>query len=231
MEEIWKDIEGYEKYQVSNLGRIRHNGKILKPSLDRYGYLCVHLSKDGFKKTFRVHRLVAMAFIPNPEGLPCINHKSEIKSQNTVWVNEDGTINPEKSNLEWCSWSYNNSYNDKAKKIGEAKSMSIIQATLNNVPIKRWPSCLSLKKEGYFQRNVWRVLNGERKSAYNSKWFYCNFPVLYEKMCLSLWPTGETSGSVGQGNQLRFNWLGCKTEYGGELSARYLQKDPEEPHT
>lgn len=216
--EHWKfvPIEEYKDYEVSDLGRIRHNGKILKQQLDKYGYYCIRIGKD--KKTFRVHRLIAMTFLPNPNNLPCVNHKSCIKTENFV------------SNLEWCTVAYNNTYNGKAKKIGEAKSIPIIQATLNNVPMKRWPSFLSLKEEGYFQRNIWRVLSGERKSAYNSKWFYCNFPALYEKMCLSLWPTGETSGSVGQGNQLRFNWLGCKTEYGVE-SARYLQKDPEEPHT
>lgn len=179
MEEIWKIIEDYPEYEISNLGRVRHNGKILKPSLDRYGYFRIRIGKD--KKTFSIHRLVAITFIPNPDGLPVVNHKDCCKTNNSVLVNDDGSIDTEKSNLEWCSWSYNNSYNDRAKKIGEAKSIPIIQVTLNNVPIKRWPSCLSLEKEGYFQRNIWRALKGERKSAYNSKWFYCNFPVLYEK--------------------------------------------------
>lgn len=90
--EIWKDIAGYEKmYQVSNLGRVRsldryswngykywlQKGKILKPCQQKSGYLNVDLSNSHSKShKYRVHRLVAQAFIPNPNNLPCVNHKS-----------------------------------------------------------------------------------------------------------------------------------------------------------
>lgn len=110
MKEIWKDIEGYEGlYQVSNLGRVKSFrgstkfGKpkelILKPSLINSGYHVVTLYYGNQKKRkFQVHRLVAETFIDNPEHLPCVNHKDENKLNNCV------------SNLEWCTYQYNNNY-------------------------------------------------------------------------------------------------------------------------
>ena len=85
MEEIWKDIEGYEgKYQVSNLGNIKslnyrgHGGvKLLRQDIVYNGYKGVNLFKNGKRKHYRVHRLVAMTFIPNPKNLPMVNHKDE----------------------------------------------------------------------------------------------------------------------------------------------------------
>ena len=104
--EIWRDIEGYEGlYQVSNEGRIkslkRHhvrNDRILKQSKDKDKYKRVDLRKDNVSATKRVNRLVAKAFIPNPNNYPVVNHKDENKENNSV------------DNLEWCSISYNNDY-------------------------------------------------------------------------------------------------------------------------
>ena len=113
MEEIWKDIEGYDgAYEVSNLGRVksvarmpndakgrRHPvGERLLRVRDRKGYDVVTLSKDGELKTFCVHRLVAQAFIPNPDRLQVVNHKDENPKNNRA------------DNLEWCTVSYNTSY-------------------------------------------------------------------------------------------------------------------------
>lgn len=103
MQEIWKDIKGYEgKYMVSNLGRVKalyaHHEKILKQYPDEDGYLQLALSKHSKQKWFRVHRLVATTFIPNELDLPWVNHKDEDKSNNRV------------DNLEWCTPRYNNTY-------------------------------------------------------------------------------------------------------------------------
>lgn len=126
MEEIWKDIKGYEGlYQVSNFGRVlsinrtrkgRYNSivpvkrkfKNFKTTWD--GYYDVTLCKDSKLKSFRVHRLVAEAFIPNPNNYPQVNHKDENKTNNVVWINEDGSVDYEKTNLEWCDCKYNNNY-------------------------------------------------------------------------------------------------------------------------
>ena len=100
--EIWKDIEGYEGlYQVSNKGRVKSfhgKGRIMKPGTHPLGYKVVPLTKDGETNTKQVHRLVAQAFIPNPENLPVINHKDENPSNNNV------------ENLEWCTQKYNLNY-------------------------------------------------------------------------------------------------------------------------
>lgn len=119
--EIWKNIEGYEGlYQVSNLGRVKrlkkifkkYNGygifnhyldeKILKPTKEQY--YRVSLIKNNKRQTFLVHRLVAQAFIPNPNNYPCVNHKDENKLNNNV------------NNLEWCDVKYNMNYGTIHKK-------------------------------------------------------------------------------------------------------------------
>ena len=103
MIEEWRDIEGYEwLYQISSFGRVKSlRGKverILKLGTTKKGYKSVGLQVNGNHKTRVVHRLVAKAFIPNPNSYPCVNHKDESKDNNHV------------SNLEWCTVLYNNTY-------------------------------------------------------------------------------------------------------------------------
>ncbi len=128
MEEIWRDIAGYEGlYQVSNLGRVkslerttkRFNGfkvceykdgnKILKQSKNYKGYLFVGLCKNGKEKKYKVHRLVAEAFIDNPNNLPQVNHKNENKECNIS------------NNLEWCTNKYNCNYGTRNERIYKKK--------------------------------------------------------------------------------------------------------------
>ena len=124
--EIWKDIIGFEgHYQVSNKGKIRSikNNKIkeLKPykEIKRCGYLSVYLRLPGQKFTKKVHRLVAEAFIPNPNGFPEVNHIDENKENNCV------------ENLEWCTGEYNLCYGTRLKRISESNKMKVAQYSLN----------------------------------------------------------------------------------------------------
>lgn len=97
MNEIWKVIEGWERYEVSNKGRIRNSETemILKIRPDKEGYLMVTLSINNVRTTKKVHRLVAGAFIENPNKLPQVNHKDGNHANNNV------------ENLEWCTSSQN----------------------------------------------------------------------------------------------------------------------------
>ena len=111
--EVWKNIEGYEGlYQVSNFGnvktlkrKVQHGNcfytreeRILKQSKDKYGYCVVGLSRNKATKTYKVHRLVAEAFIPNTDGFPQVNHKDFDRANNNT------------ENLEWCDVQYNTQY-------------------------------------------------------------------------------------------------------------------------
>lgn len=105
IEEIWKIIEEFPLYSVSNKGRIKNNKNdyILVGGLDRDGYRQVTLQKENTEKQFcrRVCRLVAKAFIDNPNNYPVVNHKDENKSNDNI------------DNLEWCTVKYNNNYGNK----------------------------------------------------------------------------------------------------------------------
>lgn len=106
MQEIWKDIEGYEGlYQVSNMGRVRNNKKLLSPYNEGKGYLKVSLFKDKKCKRYKVHRLVANAFLPKAENKPMVNHIDENKHNNVI------------TNLEWCSNQENVAYYYKNRKM------------------------------------------------------------------------------------------------------------------
>ena len=114
MTEIWENIEGYEgQYQISNYGRVKSfkNGKeqIIKGNINQKGYCIVDLYKNKEKKHFQVHRLVAKAFIPNPNNYPIVNHKDENPSNNRV------------DNLEWCTPKYNSNYGNIKEKQRLAK--------------------------------------------------------------------------------------------------------------
>ena len=157
MKEIWLDIKGYEGlYQVSNLGRIKslkgRKEKIRKLGLGTSGYNFVGLIKNGMVKYPQIHRLVAEAFIPNPENKPQVNHKDKNRQNNVV------------DNLEWCSAKYNINY---------SLSRAINQYDLKGNLIKTWKSSMEIERETKIDHsNIIRCCNGEIKKSHNYLWEY-----------------------------------------------------------
>ena len=165
MDEIYKDIEGYEGlYQVSNLGNVKslnyHNTKkekILKPAI-RNWYLKVDLCKNNKKKTYFVHRLVAQAFIENPNNYSFVNHKDECKTNNVV------------ENLEWCTQKYNCNYGTGIERSAKSRSNQVYQYSKDGELISVWESISECKRNGYNQGHVASCCNGERKSHKGYIW-------------------------------------------------------------
>lgn len=175
MEEIWKDVVGYEGlYQVSNLGNIKSlnynrtgEERILKPRTDKDGYLQVNLYNNKKLKTFKIHRLVAKAFIPNPDNKPEVNHKDEDKTNNCL------------TNLEWMTRLENNNYgthNERSSKSRinhQAISKSVIQYSLKGEFIRKWQSAMQIERDlGFSQSHISECCKGKRKSAYGYIWTY-----------------------------------------------------------
>ena len=172
--EIWKDIEEYEGlYQISDKGRVKSlkfgKEKIMKLQKDTNGYLYVGLCKNGEKqKMFLIHRLVALAFISNPQNLPQVNHKSEDKTDNRV------------ENLEWCSVKYNCNYGTRnqrqAEKMTNGKlSKPVLQYTKDGIFIKEWRSTHDVERNlGFDQGYISSCCNGKFKWAYSFVWKYKN---------------------------------------------------------
>lgn len=171
---MWKDIDEYEGlYQVSDTGEVRSlNYKRcgcvskLKLNKDTVGYLQVKLYKNKKKKNFKVHRLVAQAFLPNPLNLPEINHKSEIKTDNRV------------ENLEWCDRDYNIHYGTGQKRGGEKrvngkKSKPVLQFSKDGDFIREYPSTMEVQRQlGFSQGFVSACCRGKYKQAYGFIWRY-----------------------------------------------------------
>ena len=187
MEEQWRtavyDGEIYEGlYKVSNWGRIlsldyNHTGKpkLRKPAEDKDGYLKVGLSKNGEMKWCFVHRLVAQTFLPNPENKPCINHKIEGKKGkkiNMVIFNEDGTINKEKTTIEWVTAKENNDYGTRTERIAKARSKPVLQLSLSGELIKEWPSVSECGRNGFNQSSVCQCCQGKRKTHKGFRFMY-----------------------------------------------------------
>ena len=161
--EEWRDIEGYDgRYQISNMGNVRtidynRTGtiKTMKISIGTHGYPQICLTKNNKRKTVKIHRLVANAFIVNLYDLPDVNHKDENKLNNCV------------SNLEWCSKEYNNKYGTRTLRT----SQEFMQYDLSGKLIKVWQSGKDIEREtGYDRRHISRCCNGKRPTAYGFIW-------------------------------------------------------------
>ena len=189
--EIWRTAivngEPWENYQVSNFGRIlslnyNHTGKaeLMTPVDNSAGYLTVHLSKNKISKTFNVHRLVAETFLENPENKPCINHKiegDEGKKINMVIFNEDGSVNKEKTTIEWTTYEENNNYATRNERIAKTMtngktSKKVLQLSLTGEFIREWESTQECGRNGFNQGNIVSCCQGKRKSADGFRWEY-----------------------------------------------------------
>ena len=159
--ETFVDIEGFEKYEVSNLGRVRNikSGRILKPFPNRGGYLRHKLYGYGKKKNLPLHRIIATAFIDNPDGKPCVNHIDENKLNNDL------------SNLEWCTVKENNIHGTRTKRAAEKCFKKVIQLDLNDNVLNEFESMRQAEREtGVSVGNISSCCNGKTKSAGGYKW-------------------------------------------------------------
>lgn len=147
--QIWKDIEGYEGlYQVSNTGKVRslnYKGtgkkKIWKYAITVNTYKQIALCKNGEIKYYYIHRLVAQAFIPNPNNYPVVNHKDENKSNNVVW------------NLEWCTQEYNCNYGTCQRRKSETRKSRSPKLTTQEYENR--------KKQYFENRKISESMKGE----------------------------------------------------------------------
>lgn len=182
MQEIWKDIKDFEGlYQVSNFGKVRSLGMsfirtdlkpytrspgAVKPIKTRLGYLCVELHKQGFAKRYLVHRLVAMAFLPNSNNLPEINHKDENKTNNRV------------DNLEWCTHKYNSTYGTRATRIKDTikrtgKAIPVLMYSKNGIFLCRFDAINEAAITMDIScGSIVECCKGKRKSAGGYVWKY-----------------------------------------------------------
>ena len=173
MEEIWKDVKGYEGlYQVSNLGRVksfRHwqrdsksNERILHPSITNNGYGNVTLYRSSSdRRKFLVHRLVAEAFVDNPNNYEAINHIAEDK------------LNNRSDNLEWCTLSYNNAYGTAKIRASITKGNRIQQLTINGDLIATYESLYIVSMiTGIPKHAIVDCCAGHCKTSYGYIWRY-----------------------------------------------------------
>lgn len=178
----WKPVVGYEGlYIVSSIGHVKslfRYKRILKYNINKRGYASVELFKNGESKRLLVHRLVAQAFIPNPDNLPQINHLDENPLNNAV------------SNLEWCTAKYNDNYGNRNAKIkahtdyttedrkriarsnGAVASKSIIQQRRDGISIRYMSAKQASRLTGIAYRRICDAANGKQKTAGKCSWIY-----------------------------------------------------------
>ena len=159
--ETFVEIEGFENYEVSNLGKVRNmkTGRILKPSLNHNGYLRLWLYENNKRKHLFFYLFIATTFIDNPEGKPCVNHIDENKLNNDL------------NNLEWCTVRENNVHGTRTKRIAEKRFKKVIQLDLNNNVLSEFESMKQAEREtGVLVCNISSCCSGRSKSAGGFKW-------------------------------------------------------------
>ena len=188
--EHWKEVKGYEGlYEVSDQGRVRSldrdilvkrkngdytlhiDGQIITPQKRRHGYLAVclygHGGKNGRFTQMSVHRLVAIAFIPNPNGFTEVNHIDEDKQNNSA------------DNLEWCDRITNVHHGTaierrRQKQINGKQSKAVSQFTMDGVYLRTFESMHEAGRQGFAAANIHKAIHGVYSHAYGFKWQYAD---------------------------------------------------------
>ena len=183
--EFWQDIPGYEGlYKVSIYGNVKSIKRQVRGKSNSLHYLpekelvqviirqylSVGLHKDGIVKTHPVHRLVAEVFIPKFNlNFKCVNHKSEVKTENQVW------------NLEWCTYEYNNNYGTRLSRAIKSlinnpkRSKEVAQYDISGNKVAVYCSASEAARiNGCDQGNISNCCRGRQKSAYGYIWKYNN---------------------------------------------------------
>lgn len=170
--EVWEDVRGYKGlYKVSSMGRVKSlkwgKERILRPVKDKDGYLEVTLYKDGQHKKFKVHRLVAEAFLGNPDNKPQINHLDEVKTSNHY------------SNLCWATPSENVNHGTRNKKVSKIltnrkdKSKPVVGIDPNTGEVVvEFPSTSEAGRNGYHSGDISSCCRGRLKRHHGLIWQY-----------------------------------------------------------
>ena len=161
--EVWKDVIGFEGlYRVSDKGNVRSvarkdsigrkcGGRMLKPGYDKDGYLRVNLCKNGKQKTRFIHRLVAGAFVPNPNGYSEINHRDENKVNNYA------------NNLEWCTREHNVNHGTLIERSAQTRSKKAKATNIETNEVITFNSTVEAGRKGYNQGGVAKACRGVYK--------------------------------------------------------------------
>ena len=157
-----KDIKGYEGlYAITSCGKVwsYRSKRFLNPSKQSTGYLAVSLCKDGTRKSYTIHRLVAEVYLPNPNNLPQVNHKDENKTHNYI------------NNLEWCDSTYNINYGTRNKRVGRARGKTVICVETNII----YYSPAEVEQTlGIDASSIHKCCKGKRHTAGGYHWRYDN---------------------------------------------------------
>lgn len=155
-----KQIDGYENYYVSKSGKVFSRNKELRQYSNK-GYSLVYLYKDTKRKKYFVHRLVATAFIPNPENYPFVNHKDENPKNNNVM------------NLEWCTAKYNTNYGSCIEKRANNCKKRILQIDDSGNVVSSFNGIIDAAKAiGLDASSISKAALGKRKKAGGYRWIY-----------------------------------------------------------
>ena len=183
--EVWRDVVGFEGlYRVSDKGNVRsverrdsrghrRRGRMLSPGHNRLnGYPQVGLRKNGVLKKKYIHRLVAETFLPNPNGLPQVNHRDEVKDNNNV------------GNLEWCDSNYNINYGTRTERTAQTRSKKVRATNIKTNEVVKFNSTHDAGRKGYDQGNVakackgvykartGKLVGGDGRTYRGYKWYY-----------------------------------------------------------